>query len=169
MRTGTRHVASVLYLTALAALLAGCGYNFVSKGSISLPEGVRNLTLSEVDNPTMQTWIPAEFAAHFRDELTDRGQVRWTSPGRADADVALSIDRYYVSSDLTDDKDRTVKFAANITVSALIRRKSDRKVLFDSGPVSVIETYYTKNRRAAAEQALSLAARRLADRLGGGY
>ncbi len=159
-----------LLLLCLAASLAACGYGFVGSAPSALPEDVRSLAMDTVKNPTLDPDLPALVISRFRDEMTQRVKTRWTDRSEARGLVSLTIQRYYLTTELSDKTDRTLKYNANITLSATVRSKLDDRVIWQSDLVTYKETYLqADSEEDARTRAVEFAVRRLVDRLEQAY
>lgn len=161
-----------LALLACAALLAGCGYSATNQGGSALPEQTRTLFLEGVDNPTTITWLGPRLRATLRDELTRRGWTRWTDRGQAQGLMHVTIHEFTRNTSVSGEERDTLKFATTITLSATITDRDSGEPVWSSGQVAWSDSYYASDAStadAAAQQAMDLAVRRLADLLGQGY
>lgn len=162
--------ARTLLLLCLAASLAACGYGFVGSAPSALPEDVHTLAMDTVKNPTMDPYLPALVVSRFRDEMTQRVKTRWTDKSEAKGLVTLNIQSFYLTTELSDKSDKTLKYNANITLSATVRRKLDDRVVWQSDLVNYKETYLeAASADEARNRAVEFAVRHLVDRLEQAY
>lgn len=166
---------ALLALLGLAALglaalgLTACGGYRLTGGSMMLDEKFRELAIDEVRNPSLETTLEPRLRAMTRDELTRRGGVRWVDAGRAKSLLRYNIKRFLLTSQVKGVQDVTLKYKAEIELSARILNKEDGRVLWDSGSITVTESYYAGGEDEAENLVLELAVRRVADLLGEGY
>lgn len=160
-----------LLAAALAGLLlAACaGYGPAGRAALTLPEGRRDLCIVEVENPTLRPDLSAQLRNLLRDELSRRGQVRWTDRENATALVHLEVDDFSSQTALTGSHDETLKSTAAIAVEAWIERRPEGGVLWRSGRVSLSRSFTGNDRSDAEARVLEQAAQRLADQLGQAY
>ncbi|MFP4071318.1 MAG: LPS assembly lipoprotein LptE [Desulfovibrionales bacterium] len=155
--------AAVLLLFVL--LTAGCGYHFAGTTPLILPEGVRTLTISRVNNPTILPWIGPELRNSVWDEISRRSEAVLKDSGGAEATLEMDIVRYSASTLLEGRSEQTVKSQVVLVVDGRLVRRGGG-VVWSSGPVTVNETFVSEGQeREAAELAVQKVARRIVDRL----
>ena len=164
----TPAVLMLLVLLAVSAL-GGCGYQFVSQGKVALPEDIKTLAIKRVDNPSMETWLPAELIARFRDEITSRAQLRWVDKADADALVYIDIEFFDVTTAVSDDKGQTEQYVATIKVRARIRRRLTNAEVWDSGYKYISERFLASDQQSARRKAVELAVRQIVDSMQNAY
>ena len=159
------------YLTfGLFLLLLGCGYHFSASAPITLPRGVVNIHIQEVDNPTLEAWIDPYIRSRFRDEFTRRTQVNWVEADQAQAHVILRIIAYSKDTELSGAQDQTLRERATIILETEFRSAVDGSRIWTSGHITDYETFEVgTNEVAAGERAIENAIRRTADLLGADY
>lgn len=163
------YLRTFLPAVLLALVLSGCGYHFAgSEAPLVLDANHRALCIRSVENPTLKPWIESRIRAEFRDELTRRGTITWASVKDANADVFITIHSFRSDSSLTDSDDETIKSDATIDMRARIVSRTDGAELWSSGSVTASQSF-TTDREGAERRAVSLAVRRLADRLSQAY
>lgn len=161
---------SALVLTVAAAmLLNGCGYQLASKGPVALPEDQRTLCMDSVDNPTLEAWLGPRLRSELRDELTRRGWTRWVDRSQADMLVRIVIERYSRSTKVGDEKDETLRSQASINMSVNFVSRTTDEVIWNSGSISVGESYFGISPTEADMSVTELAVRRAVDRLSQRY
>lgn len=169
-RRTSRRLAALLLVLIAASLLWGCGrYGFTAKeGQSALPEDVRTIYVRSVENPTMHTWLPARLVSNFRDEITQRHMLEWSTRDAADALVDLEIVRFAISSSLLTKEETTLQYSASVTLNARIYGRADNDLLWQRSS-SWSETFLAANDQVARERALDLAVQRLVDQLTDAY
>jgi|GEM_PF-779512 len=162
--------ALLLLVLAAACLLAGCGrYGFTAQeGKLALPEDVHTVYVRSVENPTMLTWLPARLVSTFRDEVTQRHMLEWSTRDAADALVDLEIVRFAISSSLLTKEETTLQYSASVTLNARAYGRADNNLLWQRSS-SWSETFLAANDQVARERALDLAVQRLVDQLTDAY
>ncbi|GAB6175407.1 hypothetical protein JCM16814_02980 [Desulfobaculum senezii] len=164
-----RYLRAILPAVVLALVLSGCGYRLPDdEAPLVLDASHRALCIRSVENPTLKPWLESLLRAEVRDELTRRGSIVWTSAKDATADMHITVSSFRSDASLTDSDDETVKSSANINMQARIVSRADGSELWNSGTVSASQSF-TTNRDAAERRVVSLAVRRLADRLSQAY
>jgi hypothetical protein len=164
MRTAIRLLLPTLLLLAAC----GCARYGFGGGQAELPDDVRTLDVREVENPTMETGLPAELMASFRDEITRREGLSWAPRERADGLVDLEIERYSVTSSVVGERQETLQFSANVRLNAEIVRRADGKRLWN-GTAAYAQTFQAVGEEDARRRAVDLAVRRLVDKLTDAY
>ncbi len=166
----TAPLARLLAAAALAVLLAACaGYGPQGRTALTLPEGRRDLYIVEVENPSLRPDLSAQLRALLRDELSKRGQVRWTDREHATAVIHLTVHDFKSSSALTGSHDETLKSTATISLEARMERRPEGGDLWRSGRVSVSRSYTGNDRADAEAEVLDRAVQQLVDQLGQAY
>ncbi len=168
LRTALSAPVLLIALCTLAAL-GGCGYHFVSQGKVALPDDIKTLAVKKVKNPSMETWLPAELIASFRDEITNRDQLKWADDSKADGLVYFDIKYFDITTSVSDDKDRTEQYSVTIKVRAQIRRRLDNAEVWDSGYITMAEYFLATDLDSARRKAVELAVRRMVDSMQNAY
>lgn len=172
---GARPLAALLLVAWTGLAAAGCGYapasGSIAQDELAIEPRFRQLNMTTVENPTTEPRIEARLRSLLRDELTRRGGVEWVERGRARGLMRVRIHQFTNSAKVKDVDDVTVKYSVVVVLSARITNPDDNDQLWDSGLVTAEESYYPSQnlREAAEEQALDLAARQIADRLGDAF
>jgi hypothetical protein len=157
-------------LAALLLLTSGCaGYRLGSDAPSVLPPDRRTLAISSVKNPTLRFRLEYRLRSLLRDELTNRNMAKWTEPDKAASLMSLVIHRFIVTSAVTDEEDKTTKYRVEFRLTAQIRDRESHAIFWESGEVVASESFQTADRGTAEQQALELAVRELADRMGFAY
>jgi hypothetical protein len=157
--------AKALLLVFLLAA-AGCGYHFAADAPVVVPGGITSLSVGDVANPTVETWIGPRLRNNVWNELIRRTDISLLERGRSEAVLHLRIRRYSSSALLKGRREQTLKSHVTLTVEGRLFRSVDNTLLWESGPVTTSETFVSEaEERSAAEQAVDKAARRLVDKL----
>ncbi|WP_052813030.1 LPS assembly lipoprotein LptE [Desulfonatronum thioautotrophicum] len=158
------------FLIFWAFLIFGCGYHFSASAPITLPRGVSNIFISEVDNPTLEAWIDPFLRSRFREEFTRRAQVNWVDEGQAEAYVVLRIIAFTTETELSGAQDQTLRERATVVMETEFRSQLDDSLIWSSGHISDSETFETGTSSiTAGERAIENAIRRTADGLGADF
>ncbi len=164
------HRISALVVFCTLMMTFGCGYHFSASAPITLPQGVTNIYIQSVENPTWENWIDPYVRSRFQDELTRRAQINWVSPEEAEAFINLIISSYSVETELSGAQDQTLRERATVVMKAEFRRQQDGSLLWSSKNVKSSETFETGTSEIiAGERAVEDAIRRIADELGEDY
>lgn len=158
-----------LLLPVLTLLTIGCGYHFSASAPITLPRGVADIYIQNVENSTLESWIDPYLRTKFRDELTRRAKVNWVDPDKAQAYVNLTV-IYSTDTELSGGQDQTLRSRATVTMETEFRSQVDGSLLWSSGPVTVSETFEEGTSEiVAGERAIEDAIRSIVDGLGADY
>lgn len=171
---------SLWAVLCIALFLSACGYQLTARAPIQLPEDSTRLYLNKVTNPTTETWLEPMLRSSLRDELTRRGNVAWVGRDEAEATVNIDVRSYSTSDSLKGRDDVTLKSEARILMVVTFYSAKTNALIWTSGPVSAAESYRgtggtvtstgllqtTSAKREATQEAVDLAVRMVADRLG---
>ena len=151
----------------LVCALTGCGYSFSAMAPIDLPKDQTLLCITKFVNPSTEAWLEPSLRAELRDEFTRRGQVKWVAKNEAETLVTIRVIRYSSSSTLKGSDDETVTSAIQLSVAVDMYNAVEHNVIWTSGTVNVSQSFKGEStEQKAREDAVSLAAERIADRLG---
>jgi outer membrane lipopolysaccharide assembly protein LptE/RlpB len=156
---------TLFYLTA-------CGYKPAGRSTISMPENLRTLYLEKVTNPSTLPWIEPRLRTALREELTQRGQVKWVSQENAQGLMQVEILSFSVSSKVKGSKGETLRSQVTLELAAKIFRQKDHTLLWSADAFSVQESFETQNESeelSAGQRAIDLAVQRLANKLNQGF
>ncbi|MBG0777137.1 MAG: LptE family protein [Desulfovibrionaceae bacterium] len=134
-----------------------------------LPERFKTLAIKRVDNPTMETWIEDELRAAVRDEITRRRFASWAHAEDADALLFLEIESYTVPGTVRNYLDTSLKYAIEMVFRARVDARETHEHVWDSGTITVYETFHPGEESAARLRVMERAARVLADAMGQAY
>lgn len=171
---------SLWAVLCIALFLSACGYQLTARAPIQLPEDSTRLYLNKVTNPTTETWLEPMLRSSLRDELTRRGNVAWVGRDEAEATVNIDVRSYSTSDSLKGRDDVTLKSEARILMVVTFYSAKTNALIWTSGPVSAAESYRgtggtvtstgllqtTSAKREATQEAVDLAVRMVADKLG---
>lgn len=160
-------VRTLVVWLVLVCSLGGCGYSLSAMAPIELPREQTLLCITKFENPPTESWLEPSLRAELRDEFTRRGQVRWVSRKEAETLVTIRVLGYSSSSTLKGADDETVTSAVQLRVAVDMYNASDHNQIWTSGTIYVSQSFKgTSNEQSAREDAVRLAAERIADRLG---
>jgi hypothetical protein len=155
-----------ILIFALVLASAGCGYHFAGHSPVVLPGEIASLSIGDVANPAVETWIGPLLRNTVRNELTRRTDILLLERGQAEAVLQLRIRRYSSSALLRGRRDQTLKSHVTITIEGRLVRSVDNGLIWESGAVTTSESFVSDGEeRSAAELAVDRAARRLVDKL----
>ncbi len=128
-----------------------------------------SLAIEKVENPSLDPSLEHRLRTKVRDELASRGLVLWEDAAQADARMYLRIHHVLDRARVKDEDDETLKSYVEVQMDSTIRRREDNALLWQSGLIEVQWSYTGLDGSPALDQALDLAVRQLADRMGQAY
>ncbi|CCH50043.1 LPS assembly lipoprotein LptE [Pseudodesulfovibrio piezophilus] len=154
----------------LPLMLMACGYGFGNAGHSVLARNFRTITITKVENPTMQTWLEPRIRKLLRDELGARSNITWTDDREeADAFLEFKIVKYYRPTAVEGEDDDTLRSTARFEFQAVIKSAVDSHVVWASGTINQSWPFYSGQESEADKEVTRLGIRRLADRLSQNY
>jgi hypothetical protein len=151
-------------------MLTACGYSFGESSHSVIDEQYRLIAIGEVTNPTTLTWLEPRLRKLLKDELTNRGTIRWTdNKQKADAILNFRIIKYYRPSAVEGIGDTTLRSSANFEFEATIRSATDSHVIWQSGSLSQDWPFYSGQEDEADKEVTRVGIRRLADKMSQNY
>jgi len=166
----SRRVAVTLAAAAVLFLLSACGYHFSSTAPLALPQGMQLLHLERIEDPTTQPQLESRLRTGIRNEFTQRGDVEWVPRKEAEGLLQVKILSFTSSSKLESSEQETVRFEAVMRFEGSIFQSGDHALVWESGELSVRESYATQAERDQAQSRLvRQAAEKLANQLVQGF
>jgi len=136
-----RGAALALGAVALALAAAGCGYALVGKGS-SLPESVRVVQFSTLDNQTPRVGLEQRFSAAIARELASRGRFRVQSgPDGADAVLTGAVSAFDLFPVSFDAQGRATDYQVRVTARVSLKTLPDGKPLWENPAYTFRDNY----------------------------
>lgn len=134
-------LGAVLVVLALAAVLSGCGYALVGRGS-NIPEDVQRVYLSPFENLTPRAQIEQFITQSIADELLTRRRFTLVG-GESEADAVLSGTVVsYRATPLTFDADgRADEYEVAVTANVQFRRVGSDDALWSNESYLFKENY----------------------------
>ncbi len=149
--------------------LSSCGYHFTSSVPLVLPEDIHTLSLTQVINPSTETWLGPYLRSELRDEFTRRGQMEWVDRNKAEGIMEIEIKTWSSSTKLENADDQTVKSEVRLRFKGRIFRRKDHKLLWESRTIAIHEPYTGDENGPqgleAERRVIELGMERLADQL----
>ncbi len=158
-------VLPVLLIVLLTSLLAGCGYQFAAKEPSIFGDTRPTLRLTEVENPTMETWLPYTLRSAMRDEVNRRKLASWVDSAPSDYTMRIHIQQFTVRSAASDSKDNTLLYSATLAFEVIIYTASTNNVFWRSGEERLSRTYDSRSDELAGKEAAKLLVQRVCDRM----
>ena len=160
-----RGIWTVLIVGWLGLSLAACGYRFAGGGS--MPEGIRFVGISMLENRTSETGVEDQITNSIIYEFTRSGSVTVTDPARAEAVLSGVINRILVDSiaftSANVAQERRVTIYVDLTLTG-----ADGRVIWTVRDMTANEDYPVESDKLATErnkrEAIAAASERLAER-----
>lgn len=136
---GRAAAASVLAAAVLAS--AGCGYALVGKSS-SLPENIRVVQFTTLENRTQRVQIEQRFSGEIARELASRGRfhVQAGAPG-ADAELTGAVLGFNLFPVAFDAQGRATDYQVQVTARVSLKTIPDGKVLWENPAYTFRDNY----------------------------
>ncbi len=154
----------------------GCGYKFGTNSSTPLPSYMQNIYLQQVENPTNSLWLERNFRSRLKDEMHKHGRIDFANKDSAQGIMRVEIQSSSIGTKLEDQYDETVRSQVNLLLQASIFRKKDHKLVWESGPIDIRESFPGRGReesdpqlRRARTKAVQLGVEELVNRLRQGF
>ena len=139
LRPSSAVVAAFLAAVLLAA--GGCGYALVGKAS-SLPENIKVVEFSTLENRTSRVELEQRFSAAIARELVSRGRFRvQASPQGADAELSgamLAFDLYPVAFDA---QGRATNYQVRATARVSLKTLPEGKPIWENPAFTFRDNY----------------------------
>lgn len=136
-----RRTAAGVWL--LAALLgsAGCGYALVGKSS-SLPESVRVIQFTSLENLTPRVGLEQRFSAEIARELASRGRFRvQASAEGADASLAGAVTGFNLFPVAFDGQGRATDYQVQVSARVSLKTLPAGDVLWENPSFTFRDNY----------------------------
>lgn len=135
---------------ALLTPLWGCGYHIPGRAS-SLPPEVQTLYVELFTNRTVEPFLENRLTDLVTEEFARRSVLRLTEDReRADAVLSGSVTTYATAPVSYGRDDEITEYRSSLTLSAMLRRRSDGKALW-KGDLSWTEEYPSSDDKSAQE------------------
>ncbi len=158
--------AAALRLALLAALLgaAGCGYALVGKGS-SLPESIKVVQFTTLENRTPQVELEQRFSAAINRELVSRGRFKVQSgPEGANAELSGTVLAFNLYPVAFDSQGRATDYQVQVTARVSLKTLPDEKPLWENPAFTFRDNYQFSATAASYADLVNDAIDRVADR-----
>lgn len=134
--------------------LAGCGYGLGTEGPSVLDTpaegGLPTLKFKSVENPTLYPWLSYVIRTELRDEIAARDIARWVDSGKADYELAITVENFVIRSWLTDTDNATTLYSASITLRGTVYRGDSNEEVWRSGTLQYSQSYDSIQERTVA-------------------
>ncbi|WP_319762286.1 LPS assembly lipoprotein LptE [Maridesulfovibrio sp.] len=164
-----KYVKKLVLLLCLVFAVSACGYHNSATEPNRVGEQFREVAIAKVENPTLERWLEPKIRSMLRDEITRRGQLVWTDKSKADALFNIKVLELSDGSRILGDQDVTMKYDMTLKVQMKVTDATDGSLIWNSGPFSVTESYYTGQEEATKQLVTKLLVRRLVDKMNQAY
>jgi outer membrane lipopolysaccharide assembly protein LptE/RlpB len=134
-------IRRVLLALALAAAVAGCGYQLVRESQAPLPAGLRNLAVPLAQNLTIEAGLEDLFTQALIQTLSADGRIEITSPGIADANLHCSLIELKISPRTYTAAGRIAAERATLAVECSLVLPDSESVVWKTGERRAAEDY----------------------------
>ena len=160
----SRRTAVALFALSAALLAAGCGYGLVGKGS-SLPESIRVIQFTTLENRTQQIQVEQRFSEAIARELASRGRFKVQSgPDGANAELSgtvLAFDLYPVAF---DSQGRATDYQVRVTARVALKTLPEGASVWENPAFTFRDNYQFSETAASYADLVNNAIDRVADR-----
>ena len=163
------YVKKLILLLCIVFAVSACGYHNSASEPSRVGKQYREIAINKVENPTLERWLEPKIRSLLRDEITRRGQMTWTGKSKAEALINIRIIELSDGSRILGNKDTTLKYDMTLKVQMKITSAADGALIWNSGPVSVTESYYTGQEDETRQLVTKLMVRRLVDKMNQAY
>ena len=152
----------LLLSVLVVVLLAGCGYEF-QRAAQKAPANIRSMAVPTVSNATTYTDLTNELTNGLIAELNLSKIVRVTDPAGADAILEVRVKSVQIEGAArSQNLDTSVSRRVTVSVSAVLRRVRDGKILWQNQTVSARQNYQVEDDQSVVEANLNNALNNLA-------
>lgn len=133
--------AAAIALVAVTLACAGCGYALVGKSS-SLPENIRVVQFTTLENLTQRVQLEQRFSAEIARELVSRGRFKVQAQAAgADASLAGAVLAFNLFPVAFDAQGRATDYQVQVTARVALRTVPDGKPLWENPAYTFRDNY----------------------------
>lgn len=144
LQTRCRSLGVVGLLTTIA-MLCGCGYALVGRGS-NLPEDVRGVFLEPFENRTQRVQVEQLITSAIGEELVTRQRFNLVdNPSEADAVLRGAVVGFSVTPVTFDAEGRAEEYEISITAEVAFERTDTEELLWSNDRYLFRETYVVES------------------------
>jgi outer membrane lipopolysaccharide assembly protein LptE/RlpB len=160
---GVRRLSSLIAL-ACALLATGCGYALVGKGS-SLPENIKIVQFTTLENRTPRVELEQRFSAAIVRELVSRGRFKvQAGPDGANAVLSGTVIGFDLYPVAFDSQGRATDYQVRVTARVSLHTLPDDKTLWENPAFTFRDNYQFSATAASYTDLENDAIDRVADR-----
>lgn len=167
--TVMNHIKSLVLLLSVIFAVSACGYHNSATEPNRLGDKFKEVAIAKVENPTLERWLEPKIRSLLHDEITRRGQLVWVDKSKAEALFNIRIISLSSGSSILGESDETLKYDKTLKVQMRVIDAADGHMIWNSGPVSVTESYFTGEETETEELVVTLLVRRLVDKMNQAY
>ena len=154
-----RRAAAALILTA-----TGCGYTLVGRGS-SLPESIKVVQFTTLENRTPQVELEQRFSAAINRELVSRGRFKvQASADGANAVLSGTVLAFNLYPVAFDAQGRATDYQVQVTANVSLKTLPDDKAIWENPAFTFRDNYQFSATAASYTDLVNDAIDRVSDR-----
>ena len=127
-------IALLLFALCLAGL-ASCGYKPAAFSPSIIGDGTKTLKIKEIDNPTLEPWLPHSIRSALRDEINARHMARWVDSGPADYEITIKVLALTQREGIHDRYDQPLLYENRMEVLAIVFDGATNTEIWRSGNI----------------------------------
>ncbi len=141
LKPETRNRVAELGLLLLLVAAGGCGYGFSAKGE-AFPKDVQKVFVETLVNRTREVGVEGDATAALKNELRQKGQLRFvTQLDQADAIVSGVVRTYDSRAVGTNRNDEALQYELTMVLDMTLRRRAPDEVLWRTQGIRFTEIY----------------------------
>jgi outer membrane lipopolysaccharide assembly protein LptE/RlpB len=149
---------------ALTLLASACGYTLVGRGS-SLPESVKVVQFTTLENRTPQVELEQRFSAAINRELVSRGRFRvQASADGANAVLSGTVLAFNLYPVAFDTQGRATDYQVQVTANVSLKTLPDNKAIWENPAFTFRDNYQFSATAASYTDLVNDAIDRVSDR-----
>ena len=127
---------SLLLLVLCFVGLAACGYKPAAFSPSILGDGTKTLKIKEIDNPTLESWVPHSIRTALRDEVNARHLARWVDSGPADYEISIIVLALTQRESIHDRYDQPLLYDNLLRIRAIVYDGATNQEIWRSRDIS---------------------------------
>lgn len=137
---GARDIGRCFF--GLAVLIAsGCGYQLVGKREV-VPGGIVSISVGQFENHSREFDLDEKLTLALEREFYRRGVVRLEEErGSGEAELKGAIRSFRTHPVTFDASDEALQYEIELTIDAIVERRSDGEVLWRGAGIYAVDTY----------------------------
>lgn len=138
---GTKERAGALRFLLIFTLVSGCGYQLVGKREV-VPGGIVSISVGQFENHSREFDLDEKLTLALEREFYRRGVVRLEEErGSGEAELKGAIRSFRTHPVTFDASDEALQYEIELTIDAIVERRSDGEVLWRGAGIYAVDTY----------------------------